>query len=144
MKKFFKITLTTLILVSLVYHFFIYFDPANSCLIRIIPSFGPSNTNTKEALRLIKYASPADYALVCENVSQIDKNPSCGGFDGGCFKENQPNKIYIGNDQGNLALTSAIIVHETCHVLQNRDSKPFIEGECYAADARFLREVTIY
>ena len=138
-KKFFFIGL----ILGLIYHFFIYFDFSNSCLIGFIPTFGPSNVNTKTAIKLIKHSSPSDYNLVCKYVNVIDKNPSCGGFDGGCFHSDSPKKIYIGNDQDTLPFTAAIIIHETCHAIQNAEGRSITEDECYKKHHEFMENITV-
>lgn len=140
-----KIILPILILGGLgyfIFNQFFYIDPQYGCRITVIPSFAPSNNKTKEVLTTIKYGSPTHYKLVCEYVTFIDKNPTCGGFDGGCFHPNKPTTIHIGNDQGNLALAAALVVHETCHAIQGHEKRIFSEPECYKMGAEFLETVT--
>jgi len=119
MHKYIKLLILFILLGFYTYANFYYFDPEAGCKITIIPTFLPSNYNTKDMLKIIKRAAPDDYMRVCQYVTTINKNPSCGGFDGGCFQPSKPGVIYIGNDQGNIALAAAIIVHETCHAIIN-------------------------
>ncbi len=144
MKKLFRLLLIVSIILTYIYSNFYYFDPSYGCRIAIVPTFLPSNYNTKEILKILKKGSPDDYARVCKYVSVINKNPSCGGFDGGCFQPSKPRTIYIGNDQGNIALASALIVHETCHAIQGSQKKQLIESECYSQGNAFLEIVTQY
>ncbi len=143
MKKLKLLLLFLLIALFLVYKFF-YYDSDFGCKITIIPTFLPSNTNTKSVLKMIKYGAPDDYMRICQYVSIINKNPSCGGFDGGCFQSSKPRTIYIGNDQSNIAMSGAIIVHETCHAIQAAERRAMTERECYAAGNTYLNTVTKY
>ncbi len=142
MKKFVRLLIFLLLFGFYAYSRFYYFDPEYGCKITIIPTFLPSNYNTKEVLNIIKRGSPDDYWRVCQFVSVINKNPSCGGFDGGCFQPSKPGMIYIGNDQGNIALAAAIVVHETCHAIQGHNQMPLREPDCYAQGNLFLNYVT--
>lgn len=135
--------LTLLILLGFfAYSKFYYFDPEYGCSITIIPTFLPSNYDTKEILRMIKKGSPDDYLRICKYIKFINKNPSCGGFDGGCFQTSKPGMIYIGNDQGNIAYAAAIVVHETCHAIQGAEHKRLGERECYTQGYEYLQTVT--
>ncbi len=142
MKKILKFIFLFVLFGLFVYHFFIYFDKDNKCFITIIPSYLPSNLDTKEAIRIIKYATPDNYQKLCTNIEVIDMNPSCGGFDGGCFRASKPQKIYVGNDQSNPAVGSAIIIHEMCHAMQAREGRYLDEVECYEKSTVFLDSVT--
>jgi len=137
------LVLATIIFGFLLYKFY-YYDPAYGCQITIIPSFLPSNTNTKTILKMIKKGSPDDYLRLCKYVRVINKNPSCGGLDGGCFKPSKPKTIYTGNDQANIALSASILVHETCHAIQATERSRLSEPECYSVSNRYLNEVTVY
>lgn len=124
--------------------YYVDFEHQEYCVIRVVPSFLLSNLDLRGALRLIKYASPEDYAEVCSRVRVINKNPGCGGLDGGCFYENKPDVIYIGNDQGNIAFAADLILHETCHARQYNEGRPLLEQECYKVGKLFLDKVTVY
>ena len=142
MKKIVKVLLILLI-PFLIYKLFIYIDIKNQCYIRIIPTFQPSNLDNKRIIKAIRYGSPEDYKNLCAHVNVINKNPSCGGFDGGCFKPDKPKRIFTGSDQGNLALAAAIVVHETCHSIQFQEDRQISEVECYAKGAQFLEKVVL-
>ena len=142
MKKYIRLLILLILLGFYAYSNFYYFDPDYGCKITIIPTFLPSNYNAKEILKIIKKGAPDDYMRVCRYVTTINKNPSCGGFDGGCFQPSRPGVIYIGNDQGNIALAAAIIVHETCHAIQGSQQQQLHETECYAQGNSFLNTVT--
>lgn len=124
--------------------FYIDLKHENKCVIRVVPSFLLSNLDLKGALSLIKHASPEDYTEVCNRVRVINKNPGCGGLDGGCFYENKPDVIYIGNDQGNIAFAADLILHETCHARQYSEGRTLLEGECYKIGKEFLEKITVY
>lgn len=142
--KIVKLLILLGLLIGFLYNKFYYYDPAGNCRILIIPTFLPSNNSTKDILKMIKSGSPDDYLRICQYVSVINKNPSCGGFDGGCFKPSKPRTIYTGNDQGNIALSGSVIVHETCHAIQAAEGKRINERECYKAGNSYLRAVTKY
>ena len=127
-----------------VYSHFIYIDQSNECKIVIVPTLIPSNSNTKRVIKMIKEGSPEDYSDLCAHVSIINKNPGCGGLDGGCYYYDQPRTIFVGNDQGNIALAGAIIVHETCHAIQGQEGRQISESECYTAGNRYMNAVTLY
>ena len=142
MSRFLKILCLLILLGFYAYSSFYYFDPDFGCRITIIPTFLPSNYNTKEILKLIKQGAPDDYMRVCSYIKVINKNPSCGGFDGGCFQPSKPGVIYIGNDQGNIALAAALVVHETCHAIQGSEQRRLDERECYSQGNAFITVVT--
>ena len=144
MKKVLAILLLVIGLGFFVYKNFLYVDTDYNCYIKVIPTFLPSNFNTKEVIQIIKQGDIKEYKKLCKYVSTINKNPSCGGFDGGCFQPSRPRTIYIGNDQGNIALAASIVVHETCHAIQGYEHGKLSEPECYDVGYRFLDEITIY
>ena len=137
------VALSAILIGFLIYKFY-YYDPVYGCQITIIPSFLPSNNDTKTILKMIREGSPDDYLRICEYVRVINKNPSCGGLDGGCYKPSKPYTIYIGNDQRNIAMAAYTIIHETCHALQVQDGRNLSETECYKIGASYLRAVTLY
>jgi hypothetical protein len=144
MKKALLILLLVIGLGFFIYQNFLYIDPEYNCYIKVIPTFLPSNFNTKEVIGLVKQGDIKEYEKLCRYVSTINKNPSCGGFDGGCFEPTKPRTIYIGNDQGNIALAAALVVHETCHAEQGYEKGRLGEGECYEIGNKFLDDITIY
>lgn len=144
MKKALTILLLVIGLGFFIYKNFLYIDPDYNCYIKVIPTFLPSNFNTKEVINLVKQGDVEEYKKLCRYVSTINKNPSCGGFDGGCFQPSKPRTIYIGNDQGNIALAAALVVHETCHAVQGYEKGSLSESECYLEGNTFLDEITIY
>jgi len=93
---------------------------------------------------MIKHGAPDDYSRICHYVSVINKNPSCGGLDGGCFQPSKPRTIYIGNDQANIAMSGAIVIHEVCHAIQAAEKRPLKETECYSVGNYYLKSVTQY
>jgi len=137
-----KILLLILVIGFYAYSNFYYYDPEFGCRITIIPTFLPSNYNTKEILNIVKQGSTDDYMRVCSYIKTINKNPSCGGFDGGCYQVSKPGTIFIGNDQGNIALAAALIVHETCHAIQGTELRKLDERECYSQGNDFLSVIT--
>ena len=124
---------------------YLYIDYKNKCFIKVVPSaLMPGNLKTPQALKFLKETSTSDYLTVCKNVKTINKNPSCGGFDGGCYNQRSLNTIYLGNDQGNIAIAAALIVHETCHVTQGLEKKSFDEQECQETAKKYLNPVVLY
>jgi len=136
-----KILTFLLVVFLFVFNYVYYFDSEAGCKIRIIPSLEFSNSNIKEALKVLKFASPEEYATVCAHVDVINTNVGCGGFGGGCFYASDPKTIFISTSQRSLAMSAAIIVHETCHVIQGQENRSFDEQECYEADDRVLRNI---
>ena len=140
-KKIIKISITTIFLVFVLFKVFVYMDLSSGCFIFTIPTYLPTNVSTKKH---IKFASPDDYNTLCSDIRVINKNISCGGFDGGCYEKRKPNTIFLGNDQDNLGLSSAIVIHELCHRQQAKDSKSFSELECYKRGGEFLEDIVAY
>jgi hypothetical protein len=122
----------------------VYLDIDRACILRVSPSITPSNLNTKRVLRSLKYGSPKDYRVLCDNVKVINKRASCGGTYGGCFNPRTPHTIFIGADQGNIAYAASILVHEVCHLIQNKENRLMSEKECYAKGAEYLDSVVVY
>lgn len=129
---FIKIIVFLLLVVFVIYKLFFYLDIKNNCYIRINPSLLEfSNLTVKRAIKTLKYASPDDYRNLCDYVKVINPNVSCGGFGGGCYNWRWNQKsIDISTSQRKLVYTIAVIVHETCHVIQHEESRPFNEDEC--------------
>ena len=146
-----RICIFLLLPAFLMYHYFFYVDFAYGCRITITPSFFEwNNTLMKQALKGLKRASPEDYQKICRNVHTINPNPSlCGTYGGGCFYPPQEflksdgRTIFISTYHGDLSLTMAVIVHETCHVIQYQEKRGLSEGECYAKDDRILRNIVM-
>ncbi len=139
-----SVLLVSILVAVVVLNAFYYVDIPNKCLIRVVPNVLPSNWNAKEIISILKNTSPENYDFMCKNISTIDKNSACGGFDGGCFYSNDKRKIYIGNDQNNVALTTAIVVHELCHARQFSEKRPILEPECYEKGWDYMRSVLVY
>jgi hypothetical protein len=144
MKKWFKILFVLLIIGAFVYKNFVYTDEQYYCSIKVLPSFQPSNWDFRKVFTLLKQTAPEEYKYMCANVSTISKDMSCGGFDGGCYYTEQRRTLYIGNDQDNIAVTVAVIIHELCHARQNNEGRPLIESECYQKAAVYLNGLYSY
>ncbi|RJR27353.1 hypothetical protein C4561_02250 [candidate division WWE3 bacterium] len=142
MKQLFKSFLIIFVILFLIYYWFLYIDIKEKCVFVLVPTFQPSNLSTKETINFLKESSAEEYKNLCIHVSAINKNPACGGFDGGCYEPNKTRTIYVGNDQNNIALAAAILVHETCHAIQGQKGLPLAEGECYAAGSHYLNSIT--
>ena len=147
MKKFFKTCFWLLLAGFLIYRYFFYVDFSNYCFVKIKPSITEfSNLNIKRAIKVLKHGSPSDYANFCAHVDTIDPNPSCGGFGGGCFysKESRKSTIDISTSNRDLVWTAAIIMHETCHVIQYQEGRPLSEDECYHVDDSTIKTLMQY
>lgn len=143
-KKILALFLEVFIVLCIFLYFFTYIDVKNSCYILIIPTYLPSNISTKKVIKLIKNASPDDYCTLCSYINVINKNISCGGFDGGCYEQINPRTIFLGNDQNSLALSAAIVIHELCHREQARQGRQFSELECYKKGSEFLENIVVH
>ncbi len=131
MKKHVGKIIAGIVCISFILNYFFYWDISGNCFITVRPSLLEfSNLSIKEALKVLKFASPSDYQLVCANVSTINPNISCGGHEGGCFYKQRPRTIDISTTNRSLAWTSTIIVHETCHAIQYKQGRPMGEKEC--------------
>ena len=87
-KKILKYLVIIIFLPWLFYHLFLYIDIKNGCFIKIRPAMTElSNTTIKKGIRYLKSNYPDEYVKVCNNVTTIDPNISCGGFGGGCYSE---------------------------------------------------------
>ena len=135
--------LTIIVVGYFIYTQFFHLDIQNNCAIFLMPTFQPSNLSTKETVTFLKNSSHEDYTILCKHVNVINKNASCGGLDGGCYQPSSPKTIYIGNDQNNIALAAALLVHETCHAIQGQENRTLNEGDCYKAGAEYLKKVTL-
>jgi len=146
LKKIVKISILILIIGFFIYRYFFYIDFSNSCYIKIKPSFTElSNSNIKEAIKILKLTSPDEYDKLCSNVKIINPNLSCGGFGGGCFYKSSGREIDISTaHSGFLAQTAAIIIHETCHAIQYQEGRNLSEQECYEADDVILKRIVEY
>lgn len=133
-----------LIIYSLLQNFF-YIDLQNKCFIRISPSWLElSNASIKEALNILRITSPTKYQNVCQRVNLINPNLSCGGFGGGCFSEQKSKTIDISTFHGEVVFATVAIIHETCHVQQRDESRPYDEKECYTVGYQVLKDVISY
>lgn len=137
-----------LIIIFLIYKLlenFFYVDIQNKCFIRISPSWLEfSNASMKEALGVLHTASPVSYQNVCNRVSVINPNLSCGGFGGGCFSQTNSRTIDVSTFNNEVVFAVVAIVHETCHVQQRDENKTFDEKECYATGYKVLKDIIIY
>lgn len=138
-----KVILVLLILLGLFVISFVYIDPYEGCLIVTRPNIMPSAWKVSDIMKIVKVNDTRTYRLICENITYISKDMpiGCPFYDGGCFKQDTPKTLYVGNDINNLAFTSAILVHEACHLEQWLDKKQFLEGECYNKDSAFIKNI---
>ncbi|OGC68740.1 hypothetical protein A2415_02195 [candidate division WWE3 bacterium RIFOXYC1_FULL_39_7] len=141
--KYLGILVIPLLFGAFFYSQFLHIDISNSCAIFLMPTFQPSNLSTKETVSFLQKSSATEYAKLCKHVSVINKNAACGGLDGGCYQPSQPKTIFIGNDQNNIALAAALLVHETCHAIQGQSNETLSEGPCYKAGAEYLQSILI-
>lgn len=135
-----KKTLGTILLLCLLpilyWHFFIYYDPAEDCFIRIKAGFSElSNVTMKRGLVYLKENFPEEYTNTCSHVTHIHPKKGCGGFGGGCFYYNEPTTIVISTPYGMEKAAAKVIIHETCHVIQYKNGDPMSEAECYGRDS---------
>jgi hypothetical protein len=147
-KRYVKIGLLIFVPLYLYFHFFVYWDASGGCNIHITPAyFEFTNVDMKRALQTLKIASPEDYDTVCENVGTIEPMIGCGGFGGGCFyqsgKKSSSGKrqITVSTAKNDIEYAMAVIVHETCHAIQEKEDRSLDEGECHEADDRLLRKI---
>ena len=141
-KRLTKIIIFLAIPLFLIYHYFFYADILQGCYIKIKPAILEfSNLSIKKAIKILKYGSPKDYKNLCDNVRAITPFPSCGGFGGGCFDKERAKTIDISTTKRDLIWTAGVIVHETCHVIQNKENRAFDEGECYKAGDAILKHI---
>ena len=132
--------ITAALLIAL--RLFVYVDIPNGCRITILPSwFELSNFNIQRSIRILKHASPRDYQDLCDQVSTIDPNLACAGFEGGCFYSTTPRSISVGTSQRSVVWTVGGLVHEVCHAKQFHDGRAMDENECYAADGWIVKQI---
>lgn len=142
-----KISVIFIIFFVLICNYLFHVDVKNKCFLRIkLSLLEMNNTSMKNAIKILKYASPEDYRDLCENVRVIDPSiippVGCPGFEGGCFHPKTPKVIYVSTSQRTLSWTASVMVHETCHAIQYRESRPFSEEECYSEGGRILEKIT--
>lgn len=138
LKKIAKIVVFLFVLIGIYFHFFIYWDIGNGCFIKIKLSYIEfSNSSMKDGLKYLKSNYPSYYKEVCDNVKVINPNIACGGRGGGCFYRTNPDTISISTYYGNYINAAKVIIHETCHVLQEKAGAPPSgrEAECYQKDS---------
>jgi hypothetical protein len=138
LKQLLKGFIFLLVFAFLIYHLFFYWDFKSSCYITIRPSFTEfSNISIKNGIKFLKSNFPKQYKEFCSNVTSIDPNISCGGYGGGCYMGHlyKPNMIDVSTSYGRYKNAAKVIIHETCHVLQFKDRRPFVEAECYQKDS---------
>lgn len=135
------ILLLILLLFSFLNNLF-YFDLSNQCFIRISPSFWEwSNSSIKKTLEVLKIASPKNYKNVCQRVSVINPNYSCGSFGGGCFSKLDSKTINISTFHNEVVSAAVAITYETCHVKQREENRSDDETECYKAGYKILDDL---
>lgn len=144
MRKWFQLLFVLLIIGAFVYKSFVYTDEQYNCVIKVWPTFQPSNWDFRKVFTMLKQTAPEEYKYMCANVSTISKDLACGGFDGGCYYTQQQRTLYIGNDQDNIAITVAVIIHELCHARQNNEDRPLAEHECYQKASAYLDNLYSY
>lgn len=137
-KKLFKFLILFFLVCLIFYHFFLYIDIGNKCFIKIKPALVElTNTTMKRGIKYLKKNHFPEYKLLCENVTTINPNISCGGFGGGCYSSyrSDPGEIDISTTYGNVNNAAKVIIHETCHAVQFKEGRSFDEAECYAKDS---------
>lgn len=140
-----KLFLVVLLVVTPFFYFFTYIDVLEGCSIFISPSLiEMSNLTIKKAITIVKNYSLQDYKNLCKHVTTISPNLGCGGFEGGCYYDNERGVIYISTSNRNLLNAPPIIVHEVCHVMQRAEKRPFDESECYHKDTVFWKGMVQY
>lgn len=141
-RRLLKLGVVVGVLGFLAYRYFFYVDLPSGCNVTIAPAFTEfSNTAIKRAIVVLREAMPDEYRKFCANVSHIDPNFACGGFEGGCYRSTQKRTIVVSTSQRSLAWTAAVLAHETCHAIQDQEGRGFDENECYAAGDRVLQTV---
>jgi hypothetical protein len=151
-KKVLKISLYILLPVYIFFHYFTYWDPGENCFITIKPAFLEfTNLDMKRALKALKFSSPDDYQKVCKNVSSVEPMIGCGGFGGGCFYNTErkgqnygKREITVSTAKDDLLTAMAVILHETCHAIQEKEGRELGEVECYMEDDRLLRKIVAF
>lgn len=126
---------------GVIFNYFFYFDKENNCRISIMPSLEFSNSNIIRAIKIIKNASAADYKNLCSNVNTINTSISCGGWQGGCYNNGESGKISVSTSGRSITQTVVVIVHETCHAMQDNEKRAFSEDECYKEGNRILKSI---
>jgi hypothetical protein len=145
MKKWFIILIVFAALLYFTQDFY-YIDFSKGCYIFISPSlnFEFSNAGVKRALTIIRKISPDNYEKVCQRVSIINTNISCGGWEGGCFQPNETRTIYVSAPARNVTWVAEVIAHETCHTIQQLEHRIFDEQECHKVGLKVMQEATVY
>lgn len=128
-------------LIILNFWLFRYDDYANNCHIKIHPALLEwNNLQIKKSIKLLKEKSFPDYQRMCTSVESISPELACGGMGGGCYNPDYPQEIVVSTiyrpKESNTEMTAAIIMHEVCHLYQNKEKRPFVESECYQEDCR--------
>lgn len=125
---------------------FFYIDVLNGCFIKILPSIDLefNQYKVKQGLVILKNALPDDYKNVCKRIGTIDPNLDCGLSEGGCYWPGDPKRISVSTSNTTLNWVAGVIVHETCHSIQDSDHRPFSELECHHEDDRVLKGLSIY
>lgn len=132
------------------FHYFVYIDPLNFCIITTPPAFNYNTLKIKQAISAIKYNSPTDYKNLCQRISHIDTGEYCPAEPNiaGCFSETKPrtinvktllkNELFSPGQNFTPAVVSSVIIHELCHAMQHKEGRLKTgydpEPECSAKD----------
>ena len=122
----------------------LYIDIPNGCFIKIVPGLELNNAKVIQGLKILKNLSPEDYKEACKRAETIDPNVGCGGFEGGCFYQTEPKKIYVTTAGTPLMWVAGVLVHETCHARQFAEKRLMSEDECYREDDRVIKKIVVY
>ncbi len=122
---------------------FFYADPSSGCFIRIPPSADLNNHKIREAMQLLKIASPSDFSAVCGQITTIDPNISCGQFEGGCF-QGIPGEISVDTSNHTLAMVAQTIVRTACQARQADKKVANDPKTCYQEGYTTLNNLVAY
>lgn len=127
-------------------YFFRYDNFKDNCHIKIGFSLLEMNhVEIKDSIKLLKNALPQEYMDLCQNVSSIKPDLPCGGTGGGCFRAKNPRQIEVSVlNGGTTGHTSAIVMHEVCHAIQNKENRSIEETECYAKTDQVINSLLDY
>lgn len=143
--KFAFIALTCFFILQLLNNF-VYLNLSNGCFIKILPSWDLSfnQSKIKEGLIVLKNALPEDYSNICKRIDTIDPNFDCGRSEGGCYWSGDSKKISVSTANTSVNWIAGVLVHETCHSVQDSEHKKLDEVECHQEDNRVLKSLTVY
>lgn len=147
MRKFTILGIFVVIAGIFLFRSFFYIDRSSGCKIFILPSVLEFNNGTViDALHLLKRTAPDAHEMVCENVTKINPNFSCGGsLWGGCFRgkadRSDQKTIDISTSHKDILWTASIIVHEACHARQYANVEEMSEDQCYSEGYQIVYEI---